>query len=227
MANVGVSANRLEILQIANAVAAEKQIDKTIVLEAMEEAIQKAARSRYGQEHDIRVHIDPNSGETHIWRVMTVVEEIEDPAQQLSLAEGQDRDADAEIGTEFKEELPQFEFGRVAAQTAKQVITGKVREAERDRQYEEFKDREGEIINGLVKRVEYNNVIVDLGRGEGVIRRNDQLPRENLNPGDRVRALLYRVCLANRKGRSSSCPARTPASWSPCSRRKYPRSMKA
>ena len=193
MANVGVSANRLEILQIANAVAAEKQIDKTIVLEAMEEAIQKAARSRYGQEHDIRVHIDPNSGETHIWRVMTVVEEIEDPAQQLSLAEGQDRDADAEIGTEFKEELPQFEFGRVAAQTAKQVITGKVREAERDRQYEEFKDREGEIINGLVKRVEYNNVIVDLGRGEGVIRRNDQLPRENLNPGDRVRALLYRV----------------------------------
>ena len=139
MSNVGVSANRLEILQIANAVASEKQIDKSIVLEAMEEAIQKAARSRYGQEHDIRVEIDPNSGETKIWRVLTVAEEVEDPAHQLTLAEGQDRDPDAEIGTVFKEELPQFEFGRVAAQTAKQVITGKVREAERDRQYEEFK----------------------------------------------------------------------------------------
>ena len=193
MSNIGVSANRLEILQIANAVAAEKQIDKTIVLEAMEEAIQKAARSRYGQEHDIRVKIDPNSGETSIWRVQTVVEEIEFPAQQLSIAEGKDRDPDAEVGTEFLEELPQFEYGRVAAQTAKQVIMGKVRDAERDRQYEEFKDREGEVINGLVKRVEYNNVIVDLGRAEGVIRRNDQLPRENLNAGDRVRAILYKV----------------------------------
>ncbi len=193
MSAIGVSANRLEILQIANAVAAEKQIDKTIVLEAMEEAIQKAARSRYGQEHDIRVKIDSDSGETKIWRVQTVVEEVEDPAQQLTLAEGQDRDATAEIGTEFLEELPQFEFGRVAAQTAKQVITGRVREAERDRQYDEFKDREGEIINGLVKRVEYNNVIIDLGRAEGVIRRNDQLPREILNPNDRVRCLLYRV----------------------------------
>ena len=193
MSAIGVSANRLEILQIANAVASEKQIDKTIVLEAMEEAIQKAARSRYGQEHDIRVKIDPNSGETRILRVLTVVEEVEDPAQQLSLAEGQDRDAEAEIGTEFIEELPQFEFGRVAAQTAKQVITGKVREAERDRQYDEFKDREGEIINGIVKRVEYNNIIVDLGRAEAVIRRNDQLPRENLNANDRVRAILYKV----------------------------------
>ena len=193
MSTIGVSANRLEILQIANAVAAEKQIDRMIVLEAMEEAIQKAARSRYGQEHDIRVEIDPNSGETSIWRVLTVVDEVEDPAQQLTLAEGQDRDGDAEVGTEFREELPQFEFGRVAAQTAKQVITGKVREAERDRQFDEFKDREGEVINAIVKRVEFNNIIVDLGRAEAVIRKNDQIPRENLNQGDRVRALLYRV----------------------------------
>lgn len=193
MSTIGVSANKLEILAIANTLAAEKQIDKTIVLDAMAEAIQKAARSRYGQEHDIRVKIDPRTGETTITRVQTVVEEVEDPAHHLSLEEGQELDPNAELGTEFTEVLPPFEFGRVAAQTAKQVITGKVREAERERQYDEFKDKEGQIINGLVKRVEHGNIIVDLGRGEGIIRRNDGLPRENLNPGDRVRAILYKV----------------------------------
>ncbi|MEM6626938.1 MAG: transcription termination factor NusA [Pseudomonadota bacterium] len=190
---MGVSANKLEILQIANAVAQEKSIDKAIVLDAMEEAIQKAARSRYGLEHDIRAEIDPVTGETTLWRVQTVVEEVEDVAQQLTLEDAQKLEPEAEIGTEFKEELPPFEFGRVAAQTAKQVITQKVRDAERDRQYDEFKDRAGEILNGIVKRVEYGHVIVDLGRAEGIIRRNDGLPRENLNPGDRVRAYLYKV----------------------------------
>jgi N utilization substance protein A len=193
MATVGVSANRLEILQIANAVAQEKAIDKRIVLDAMEEAIQKAARSRYGLEHDIRAEINADTGETRLWRVQTVVETVENPVTQLSLADAKAIDSDAEIGNELREELPPFEFGRVAAQTAKQVITGKVREAERARQYNDFKDRVGEIINGIVKRVEYGHVIVDLGKAEGVIRRNDAIPRENFNSGDRVRTYLYKV----------------------------------
>jgi len=193
MATGAVSANRLEILQIANAVAAEKNIDKRIVLEAMEEAIQKAARSRYGLEHDIRAEINSDSGETRLWRVQTVVETVENPVTQLTLAEAKKMDGEAEVGNEFREELPPFEFGRVAAQTAKQVITGKVREAERHRQYNDFKDRVGEIINGTVKRVEYGHVIVDLGKAEGVIRRNDGIPRENFNTGDRVRSYLYKV----------------------------------
>ena len=188
-----VSANRLEILQIANAVAQEKSIDKSIVLEAMEEAIEKAARSRYGLEHDIRAEIDAETGETQLWRVQTVVEEVENPITEMSLKDATAIDAEAEIGHEFREELPPFEFGRVAAQTAKQVITQKVRDAERERQYNDFKDRVGEVINGIVKRVEYGHVIVDLGRAEGVIRRNDGIPRENFNPGDRVRAYLYKV----------------------------------
>jgi N utilization substance protein A len=193
MATVGVSANRMEILQIANAVAQEKSIDKKIVLDAMEEAIQKAARSRYGLEHDIRAEINPDSGETLLWRVQTVVETVENPVTQLSLADAKAINPDAEIGNELRDELPPFEFGRVAAQTAKQVITGKVREAERARQYNDFKDRVGEIINGTVKRVEYGHVIVDLGKAEGVIRRNDGIPRENFNTGDRVRSYLYKV----------------------------------
>ena len=193
MATGAISANKLEILQIANAVAAEKSIDKRIVLEAMEEAIQKAARSRYGLEHDIRAEINPDSGETRLWRVQTIVETVENPVTQLTLEDAKKMDSDAEIGNEFREELPPFEFGRVAAQTAKQVITGKVREAERHRQYNDFKDRVGEIINGTVKRVEYGHVIVDLGKAEGVIRRNDGIPRENFNTGDRVRSYLYKV----------------------------------
>jgi N utilization substance protein A len=193
MATVGVSANRLEILQIANAVAQEKSIDKKIVLDAMEEAIQKAARSRYGLEHDIRAEINSDTGETRLWRVQTVVETVENPVTQLTLEDAKKIDAEAELGNELREELPPFEFGRVAAQTAKQVITGKVRDAERARQYNDFKDRVGEIINGIVKRVEYGHVIVDLGRAEGVIRRNDGIPRENFNSGDRVRAYLYKV----------------------------------
>lgn len=195
MTAIGVSANRLEILQIAKAVAEEKSIDQRIVIEAMQEAIEKAAKAKYGQEHDIRAKIDPVTGEQTLWRVQTVVtdEEFEDEAKQLRLADAKKIDAELEIGSELKEELPPFDFGRVAAQTAKQVITQKVRDAERERQYNEYKDRVGEIINGIVKRVEYGHVIVDLGRAEGIIRRNDGIPRENFQPNDRVRAYLYKV----------------------------------
>ncbi|MEO1101409.1 MAG: transcription termination factor NusA [Pseudomonadota bacterium] len=195
MSTIGVSANRLEILQIAKAVAEEKAIDKSIVIEAMQEAIEKAAKSRYGQEHDIRAVIDAETGEQSLWRIQTVVtdKDIEDESMQITLTDAKKIDGDLEVGDEIKEELPPFDFGRVAAQTAKQVIMQKVRDAERDRQYEEYKDRVGEVINGIVKRVEYGHVIVDLGRAEGVIRRNDGIPRENFQPNDRVRAYLYKV----------------------------------
>lgn len=195
MSTIGVSANRMEILQIAKAVAEEKSIDKAIVIEAMEEAIEKAAKSRYGQEHDIRAKIDIDTGEQTLWRVQTVVADhaLEDPAIELALSDAKKIDSNLEIGGELTEELPPFDFGRVAAQTAKQVIMQKVRDAERDRQFNEYKDREGEVINGIVKRVEYGHVIVDLGRAEGIIRRNDGIPRENFQPNDRVRAYLYKV----------------------------------
>ena len=195
MSNIGVSANRLEIIQIARAVADEKGIDRAIVIEAMQEAIEKAAKSRYGQEHDIRAIIDDDSGEQSLWRVQTVVadEEIEDMVQQIPLSEALKIDAELEPGDEIKEELPPFDFGRVAAQSAKQVIMQKVRDAERERQFNEYKDREGEILNGIVKRVEYGHVIVDLGRAEGIIRRNDGIQRENFQNGDRIRAYLYKI----------------------------------
>lgn len=191
--SIGVSANRLELLQIARAVAAEKSIDEGIVLEAIEEAIQKAARSRYGTENDIRAKIDPKTGELSLTRNMTVVEEVENESQQMTLDQAQKIDKTAEIGTVFSDELPPIEFGRVASQTAKQVITQKVREAERARQFDEYKDRIGEIVNGIVKRVEYGNVIIDLGRAEGIIRRADGIPRENLQNNERVRAYIYDV----------------------------------
>jgi N utilization substance protein A len=192
----GVSANRLELLQIADAVAREKSIEREVVIEAIEEAIQKAARTRYGAEHDIRVHIDPKTGETEIIRVVTVVpddqEEINDYAHQR-LSDAVKTDKEAEVGKTYVETLPPFEFGRVQTQMARQVVTGKVREAERERQYEEFKDRVGEIVNGVAKRVEYGNVIVDLGRGEGIMRRDQSIPREAFQVGDRVRAYIYDV----------------------------------
>lgn len=190
---IGVSANRLELLQIARAVAQEKMIDEPLVLAAIEEAIQKAARSRYGSELDIRCSIHPKTGEMKLTRHTTVVEEVENDSQEISLAEAKTMDPNAEIGTVFEEELPPIEFGRVASQTAKQVITQKVREAERERQYEEYKDRIGEIVNGIVKRVEYGNAIIELGKAEGIIRRNDAIPREALQPNDRVRAYIYDV----------------------------------
>ena len=193
MAITGVSANRLELLQIADAVAREKTIDRKIVIEAMEDAIQKAAKSRYGAENDIRCEIDPRTGETKLARVLAVVEEIENEPTQITLADAQKRNPDAKIGDLIAEHLPPLEFGRVAAQNAKQVIVQKVREAERDRQFGEYKDRVAEIINGTVKRVEYGNVIVDLGRAEGIIRRDEMIPRENVRLGDRIRAFIYDV----------------------------------
>lgn len=195
MNTIGVSANRLEILQIAKAVAEEKAIDQSIVIEAMQEAIEKAAKAKYGQEHDIRAKIDSVSGEQTLWRIQTVVadEEFEDESKELRLSEAKKIDENLVAGDELKEELPPFDFGRVAAQTAKQVIMQKVRDAERERQYNEYKDRVGEVISGVVKRVEYGHVIVDLGRAEGIIRRNDGIPRENFQTNDRVRAYLYKV----------------------------------
>jgi N utilization substance protein A len=193
MATAGISANRLELLQIADAVAREKTIDKKIVIEAMEDAIQKAAKSRYGAENDIRCEIDPKTGEAKLTRVLAVVDEVENDATQINLADAQKRNPDAKVGDMIAEGLPPLEFGRVAAQNAKQVIVQKVREAERDRQFSEYKDRVGDIANGTVKRVEYGNVIVDLGRAEGIIRRDEMIPRENVRLGDRIRAFIYDV----------------------------------
>ena len=193
MATAGISANRLELLQIADSVAREKTIDKKIVIEAMEEAIQKAAKARYGAENDIRCEIDPKTGESKLTRVLAVVEEVENDSTQVNLADAQKRNPEAKIGDLIAETLPPLEFGRVAAQNAKQVIVQKVREAERDRQFSEFKDRIGDIANGTVKRVEYGNVIVDLGRAEGIIRRDEMIPRENVRLGDRIRAFIYDV----------------------------------
>jgi transcription termination/antitermination protein NusA len=193
MANTAVSANRLELLQIADAVAREKVIDKAIVLEAMEDAITRAAKARYGAENEIRAEIDPKSGETRLNRLLLVVETVEDDAKHISLREASKKNPAAQVGDYIAEPLPPIEFGRIAAQSAKQVIVQKVRDAERDRMYEEFKDRIGEIVNGTVKRAEYGNVIVDLGRGEGIVRRDEALPRETFRPGDRIRAYVYDV----------------------------------
>ena len=193
MANTPISANRLELLQIAEAVAREKTIDKSVVLEAMEDAITRAAKARYGQENEIRAEIDPKTGETRLNRLLQVVEVIDNDATQITLVEAAKKNPAAQVGDYIAEPLPPIEFGRIAAQSAKQVIVQKVRDAERERMYAEFKDRIGEIISGLVKRVEYGNVIVDLGRGEAIIRRDEALPRETIRPGDRVRAYVYDV----------------------------------
>ena len=188
-----VSANKLELLQIADAVAREKAIDRKIVLGAMEDAIAKAARSRYGSETEVRAEIDPKSGELHLSRHMLVVETVENPAMHISLEDARRRHPAAQIGDTIADPLPPLEYGRIAAQSAKQVIVQKVREAERDRQYDEYKDRIGDIVNGIVKRVEYGNVVVDLGRGEAIVRRDEMLPREVFRNGDRIRAYIYDV----------------------------------
>jgi transcription termination/antitermination protein NusA len=190
---MAISANRLELLQIADAVAREKVIDRQIVLAAMEDAIQKAARSRYGSETEVRAEINPRTGEIALSRLLLVVDEIENTATQITVEDARQRNPAAQVGDYIAETLPPFDFGRIAAQSAKQVIVQKVRDAERDRQYEEFKDRIGEVVNGAVKRVEYGNVIVDLGRGEAIVRRDELIPRETFRPGDRVRAYVYDV----------------------------------
>src|SRR5471030_144575 len=188
-----VSANKLELLQIADAVAREKSIDRGIVIAAMEDAIAKAARARYGSETDVHAEIDAKKGELRLSRHMLVVEQVENSSNQISLFDAQRANPGAQVGDTIADTLPPLEYGRIAAQSAKQVIVQKVREAERDRQYQEFKDRIGDIVNGIVKRVEYGSVIVDLGRGEAIVRRDEMLPREVFRNGDRVRAYIFDV----------------------------------
>lgn len=187
----------MELLQVADTVAREKAIDREIVLEAMEEAIQKAGRSKYGYEQDIRAHIDRTSGDIKLERYREVVEddaEIENEVAQMPLSQALRITKEAKVGEFLTDELPPLDFGRIAAQTAKQVIMQKVREAERARQFTEFKDRVGEVINGVVKRVEYGNATIDIqGKAEGMLRRDEGIPREHLNVGDRVRAIIYEV----------------------------------
>jgi N utilization substance protein A len=190
---MAVSANRLELLQIADAVAREKSIDRRVVITAMEDAIAKAARSRYGSETEVHAEIDAKTGELRLARHMLVVDQVENPANQISLEDARKRHPAAQLGDTIADTLPPLEYGRIAAQSAKQVIVQKVREAERDRQYEEYKDRIGDIVNGIVKRVEYGNVVVDLGRGEAIVRRDEMLPRETMRNGDRIRAFIYDV----------------------------------
>ena len=194
----GVTANRAELIAIANSVASEKMIDKAIVIEAMEDAIQRAARTRYGQEMDIRAKLDPNNGDLRLWRVVEVVELVDDIYKQVDVNGAQKLQPGASVGDYLVDPLPPIEFGRIQAQAAKQTIFQKVRDAERERQYEEFKERAGEIITGVVKRVEFGHIVVDLGRAEGVIRRDQQIPREVVRVNDRIRSLILKVVRENR-----------------------------
>ncbi len=189
------SANQLELLQTAEAVAREKMIDPELVIQAMEESLARAAKSRYGAELDIRVKIDRKTGRATFARIRTVVEDdaVESHHAQLTIKQAKTIKADAVLGEELIDEVPPVELGRIAAQSAKQVILQKVREAERDRQYEEFRDRKGTIINGVVKREEYGNIIVDIGRGEGILRRNEKIGRESYRPNDRIRCFIKDV----------------------------------
>jgi len=193
MTEIHISPGSRELLMVAETVAREKAIEKDQVLEAMEQAIQKAGRSKYGYEHDIRATIDRKTGEITLMRYREVVEEIENPFTQLTLDEARAIDPALKMGEFLTEVLPPIDFGRVAAQTAKQVIFQKVRDAERFRQYQEYKDRVGDIVNGIVKRIEFGNVFIELGKAEALLRRDEMIPRENFRVGDRVRAYIYDV----------------------------------
>jgi N utilization substance protein A len=184
---------RTELLQVADAVAREKSIERDEVLEAMEQAISKAGRAKYGHEHDIRAEIDRKTGEVRLRRYREVIDEVENEFTQIRTKDAQVSKSEIEPGQFIVEDLPPIDLGRIAAQTAKQVIVQKVREAERKRQYQEYKDRVGEIVNGIVKRNEFGNVSVDLGRAEAFMRRDEALPRESFRTGDRVRAYIYDV----------------------------------
>ncbi|KFE35065.1 transcription termination factor NusA [Thioclava atlantica] len=189
------AANQLELLQTAEAVAREKMIDPDLVIQAMEESLARAAKSRYGAEMDIRVSIDRKTGKATFTRVRTVVadEELENYQAELTVEQAKQYMENPQVGDEIVDEVPPVDLGRIAAQSAKQVILQKVREAERDRQYEEFKDRVGTILNGVVKREEYGNIIVDIGRGEAILRRNEKIGRESYRPNDRIRAYVKDV----------------------------------
>ena len=192
------TANRAELIAIANSVASEKMIDKSIVIEALEEAIQRAAKTRYGIENDIRAKLDPQTGDLRLWRVVEVVEAVDDYFKQVDVNQAQKLQKGAAVGDYIVDPLPPIEFGRIQAQASKQIIFQKVRDAERERQFEEFKDRQGEIITGVVKRVEFGHIVVDLGRAEGVIRRDQQIPREVVRVNDRIRSLILNVRRENR-----------------------------
>ncbi len=185
--------NRIEMLQVADTVAREKCIDREQVLEAMEQAIQKAGRAKYGHEYDIRADIDRQTGEIRLLRYRQVADPIENEATQIAMEDAAAKNPDAEIGDFITDPLPPIDFGRIAAQTAKQVIVQSVRDAERKRQFGEYKDRVGEIVNGIVKRVEFGNVVVDLGRAEAILRRDECIPRESFTGFERVRAYIYDV----------------------------------
>ena len=187
-----------ELIRIADAVAAEKSIDKNLVLTSMETAIEKAARTRYGSENDIYVTIDRVTGIIELGRKLKVVEKVTESHSEISFEEAKQKNPEIQLGEEIKEELPPIDFGRIAAQTAKQVISVQIRDAERDRQYNEFKDKVGEILSGIVKRSEFGNIIVDLQKSEAVIRREELIPRENLKNGDRIKAYCYDVRRENK-----------------------------
>ena len=184
---------RLELIQVAEAVSREKSIDKEEVLIAMEEAIEKAARSKYGLERDIRANIDRKNGSINIAQFIEVVENVENESTQMTFLESQRRNLNLSIGEFYKQTLPPIDFGRIAAQTAKQVISQKVREAERQRQYQEYKDRVGEIVVGTIKRVDNQSITIDLGRAEAIIKKDQMIPREQLRPGDRLRSFIIEV----------------------------------
>ena len=184
---------RLELIQVAEAVSREKSIDKEEVITAMEEAIEKAARSKYGLERDIRANIDRKNGSINIAQFTEVVEIVENESTQMTYNESQRRNLNVGVGEFYKQSLPPIDFGRIAAQTAKQVISQKVREAERQRQFHEYKDRVGEIVVGTIKRVDNQSVTIDLGRAEAIIKKDQMIPREQLRPGDRLRCFIIEV----------------------------------
>ena len=187
--------DKLELLRIVEAVANEKSIDKELVIGSMESAIQKAALTKFGNDNNIEVLIDRDSGDIKIHKVLEIVEKVEDPAREITLEQAQKNSDKKEmkVGEKIFEELPQIDFGRIAAQSAKQVISSRVREAEKNRQYEDFIDKQEQILSGIIKRLEYGNVIVDLGKAEGVIKKDELIPREILKTGDRVKAYCYEV----------------------------------
>ena len=188
--------DKLELLRIVDAVANEKSIDKELVIGSMESAIQKAALTKFGNDNNIEVVIDRENGEIKIHKVLLIVEKVEEPAKEIILDDAKkinNENKDLKLGDKIFEELPQIDFGRIAAQSAKQVISARVREAEKNRQYEDFIDKQGQILSGIIKRLEYGNVIVDLGKAEGVIKKDELIPREILKNGDRVKAYCYEV----------------------------------
>ena len=188
--------DKLELLRIVEAVANEKSIDKELVIGSMESAIQKAALTKFGNDNNIEVVIDRETGEIKIKKVLEIVEKVEDGAREITIEQANKIDPknnSLKIGDKIFEELPQIDFGRIAAQSAKQVISSRVREAEKNRQYEDFIDKQGQILSGIIKRLEYGNVIIDLGKAEGVIKKDELIPREILKTGDRVKAYCYEV----------------------------------